>query len=632
MIAVKPEVFLVGYPEFFSAAAYKQASFEECKQWCLSKKVIAVDTETTDLNHQTAKLITIQLGDSETQWVLYMANTRPSQLLWIQDILESFDILKIFWNASYDLKIFKTSYEWDVNNVYDGMLAEIIINCGYEGTGLYTLQSAVTKYCQVHLDKEIRKEFLTGNKILSESAILYAAKDVQYLHTIRKQQLIRLEELELLRVNELEQAALHAFVEMELNGIKIDATKWKNILNDIQKDINDRYSSLKNIVLSNPECVKKYHIQGDLFNPALSAININWNSSLQVRKVLEYFGIKVDSVKEQVLSAFRHKVPLVKTYVELKKLTKLSNSFGITLLNHISEITGRVHPSFWQIKRTGRVSCSNPNLQQIPARSALGKKMRECFIPETGNKFVGGDYNALELRIIAEGSKDPVWLDAFNKEEDLHSKIAVKLFNISEAEVKTYTTFNPDITYRDLIKTINYGLAYGMSEYKLSDTMGIPVNDAKKLIKDYFKTVPRVKDFLDNLAEYGVRHGFIRTFKPYRRIRWFPQWQTMMSASKRDRFVIQGEIERKAKNAPIQGGNADLVKQALVDLKAEIKKNSWPVMLILQVHDEIISECPEAETKAWQPVMQQIMENAGKTVLQTVPCVVECKIMDYWLK
>lgn len=231
-----------------------------------------------------------------------------------------------------------------------------------------------------------------------------------------------------------------------------------------------------------------------------------------------------------------------------------------------------------------------------------------------------------ELRIIAEASNDPIWVEAFKSGKDLHSELCAMTFDIPLSQVKEPSSFKPDLKYRDIQKTINFGLAYGMSEYKLADTIEVTEDNARSIINKFFSKVPKVKEFLDTLGYLGKTRGFIRTPKPYQRIRWFDGYNNT------DDFKRQGEIERASKNHPIQGGNADMTKLALVLIYREIRANNYPVKIVHAVHDEIQCECPEEFAETWKPIMTRLMLEAAEVILKTIPMEVDCKVSDYWSK
>lgn len=204
------------------------------------------------------------------------------------------------------------------------------------------------------------------------------------------------------------------------------------------------------------------------------------------------------------------------------------------------------------------------NLNQIPSHGEIGKEIRSCFIPKKGYKIIGGDYSAMELRVIAEFSQDETWVNAFINGEDLHSKLCSMTFDIDIKDVKTPFPSKPTFTYRDVQKTISFGLSYGMSEFKLADTIQIDIQEAKDLIKKFFKAVPKVAWFLTYLGELGKTRGYIKTSIPYQRIRWFPEWKPKYANYKSLRlehkdFMALGSIERKSKNTPKLIGRIRLI-------------------------------------------------------------------------
>jgi len=235
----------------------------------------------------------------------------------------------------------------------------------------------------------------------------------------------------------------------------------------------------------------------------------------------------------------------------------------------------------------------------------------------------------MELRIIAEFSQDPVWVNAFKEGKDLHSVLCAKTFDIPETDVKKPFYLKPEMTFRDVQKIINFGLAYGMSEFKLSDTMDIVVKKAKDIIDKFFKMVPRVKAMLDMFGNLAKKHGRIRTAPPFRRIRWFPEHEFVVATND---FTKLGEIERAGKNTPIQGTNGDIIKLAISRLQTIIDDNKLDIKIILSVYDELRTECPDELAEWWKGVMEKTMIDAAKVVIKTVPIVVDCTIKKCWEK
>jgi len=336
-------------------------------------------------------------------------------------------------------------------------------------------------------------------------------------------------------------------------------------------------------------------------------------------------GVNIDSVADKELQKNKNKHSLIPLYIELSKFNKLRDSFGAPLLKFINPVTQRIHAEVWQVLSTGRISMSNPNCQQIPAHSSVGQAIKSCFVASEGYKMVSADYSGMELRCIAEYSQDPLWVNTFKEGKDLHSILCAETFSIPIERVKDPFPPKPDISYRFLQKTINFGLSYGMSEYKLADTAQIPVSEARNIIQRFFKKVPLVEHFLNKLAFAGVKYGYIRTDQYFRRVRWFPHLDTT-------NFKTVGEVERASKNSIPQGTNANITKLALCMLQDIIDKNNYDVKLLLTIHDEILSESIENFTKEWKVILEKTMIEAAQVIIKTVPIEVCGTISNYWSK
>lgn len=624
-------IYYIGESRLIDSTEFEVCDMGKCISWLNDHKIFAVDTETEGFFDFSNKIITLQIGDYDTQFVINVQTTHREDIRSLQRYFENDHWTKLFWNAKFDIKFLKWQFKWEIDNIYDGFLAECILTTGLENRQL-SLGVAAQRYCNVHLDKEVRGQI---NRVgLTDRVIKYAAEDVRYLHEIRAQQKAKIESLDLWRVLNLENESCIVFADIELNGMKLDRDKWLNVAVKTEHNTILQQEKLDGIIKTEPKLSKfiPVTVQGNLFGYEEREIQVNWASPKQTLEIVRALGIKTDSCEEQFLIKHKKTHKLIPELMTFKKQDKLAKSFGKSFLKFINPVTGRIHPDIWQILHTGRVSFSEPNLQQIPSKGELAQMMRASFIEDDGYMVVGGDYSGCELRIIAEGSKDPLWLKTFNDGGDLHSIICAKLFNIDIKDVKKPFPLKPDSTYRDVIKTLNFGLAYGMSEYKLANTIDISVEEARKIITDYFAVVPRVKAFLTSLGDYGVNNGYIKTYAPYRRIRWFGQWSPALNEEIFEESRLLGEIRRASMNTPIQGANADITKQALIDVYKYIKEHKLDIKIIITVHDEIRTRCPKDISEWWAKVMGEIMTKAGETVVKTVPMKVDCTITDCWSK
>jgi len=594
------------------------SSLNECIEYLKTLRFIGLDTETQGFDPHTKRLLLLQVGNKERQYVIDCLTTDITPL---KKILETKVVL--MHNAQFDWR-FIYHAGIDIKNIYDTFLGECILTTGYDNEDRdVSLKGVTKKYCNVDLDKSIRGDIHKG---LTEAVIEYAARDIEFLEDIMIAQLAEIDKWDLRKVLDLENKAVRVFSKMIYTGIAFDKPKLKEVTDELAVINTNLIEQLDNIVIEEaikiPSLKRYTRVQYDMFSE-VRGTTINWSSPAQKTKILNALGVKVTSVDDKTLQFNKTKHKIIPLFIEYSKYAKLTSSFGKELLTFVNPVTQRIHSSIWQILKTGRISMSEPNLQQIPAHSTLGRKIKACFKSRDGYKLVSADYSGMELRIIAEFSQDPLWLKTFREDGDLHSILCAETFDIPIEDVKKPFPPKPDISYRFLQKTVNFGLSYGMSKFKLADTAQITVNEADKIIKRFFSKVPKVEKFLNMLAHTAVYLGYIRTDLHYRRIRWFPKLD-------KEVFKTVGEVERAAKNSIPQGINANTTKQALVDLQEVIDKNSYPVYLLLTCHDEVISECREDFVDIWKPILEDTMIKAAQIIIKTIPVKVDSVVSDYW--
>jgi len=603
-----------------------------------SEVVYGVDTETSGFSFVSKKLLMLQIGDMKEQFIIDCRNLisdREMQL--IKLFLESENYVKIFHNAKFDYKFLKKKFNASTDNIFDTYLAEKILNCGKTDYG-YGLGKVVERYTGNTLNKEIRGRFTdTHSTPFTIDQIIYGAKDVEYLIDIREKQLDFIALQGLSNVCKLEMKATRVFAEIEYEGLIVDREAWDKL-----KDINIEAAGKAEVILQEyaynlPELVKYRETQLDLFaTEEVKQTIINWDSPSQVLKVFKIYFPEIEDVNGKKLNPYRYKSELIDVYIKYKEKSKLVSAFGDNFYNYVEE-DGKIHTSFQQILDTGRVSSSEPNMQQIPADNMY----RNCFIPPKGNVFVSSDYSSQELNVIAYGSQDPVFLKALENNEDLHSVCAELVFGTKWIEAA-----EPDCAYiktkekcdckahkklRTQVKTINFGLAYGMGPKKLSETINSSQQEAKNLIKDYFKAFPKIEKFLNGLGEFGKKNGYIETFPPFRRKRWFDNWTPKMYSEK-ENFMELGSIERASKNTPIQGSSADMTKLALVYIMQHIEDNNLPIKIVMTVHDQIDTICPIDLAEEWKDTMSELMEKAAKAVIKNGLLKSDTTITEKWSK
>lgn len=612
-----------------------QAELQQVIDYCKSKHIVAVDTETTGLNFMTDTMTMCQIGDMDKQFVIY---TNTVDITGLSIILEDPTITKILHNAKFDYKFIKAATGIKMINIYDTFLAERIINCGKSDFSC-SLANTLKRYFGIVLEKEIRTSFINRSvdKLFTDKQIEYGAKDVEYLLQIKDSQLPLIKRYGLEQVIELENRVVNVFAEIEFEGILLNKDAWSKTALANKLAAKGKLLDLDDEVLEHPKLKKKYkyRVQLDMFTPTeeLRRTAINWDSPLQVLKVFKNIVPKLENVNGKELLKFK-KHDLIQNYIKFKEVSKLSSTYGEKFYKYVEQ-DDKVHTNFSQILDTGRVSSSKPNMQQVPSNNTY----RNCFVPPKGYVFVSSDYASQELNVIAYGSQDPVWLKALEDGQDLHSVCADLVYKdlwinaaLPECEYmknKGKCTCPEHKRLRTNVKSVNFGLAYGMGANKLAETVSISKVAAEQLIEDYFKVFPQIGKFLDRLGEYGTNNGYITTFKPFKRRRWFTTWYPKIWTNKGSEF---SSIERASKNSPIQGSSADMTKLALIYLYEEIQDNNLPVTIVMTVHDQIDTICKEEYSKQWQLRMTELMEKAAKVIIPNGLLKAETHISPTWEK
>lgn len=619
-----------------TSTSFKEGTIDDVVEYCSKAEVLGVDTETEGFDFTCKKMIMFQIGDEHQQFVI---DTRFVSIEPLRDILESEDIIKIFHNAKFDYKFIKRWADIECANIYDTFLVERVINCGKDLR--YGLAHLCDRYLGVELNKEVRNQFigLTGQPFRDDQ-IVYGAKDVEYLLQIRQKQLPNIAKYKLENVVDLENKAVLAFSDIEYNGLDIDKDKWEVIAKQSEAEAIAMRTELDDMLVSDPRLSEFIStvVQTDLFTDFddIRKVNVKWTSPTQVLAVFQKLVPDLENVNGKQMYKYRRKYPLIDKYVKYKEKMKLATSYGKDFFKFVSG-DGKIHTSFNQILDTGRVASRKPNMQQIPANNSF----RNCFIAPEGWCFVSSDYSSQELNVIAFGSKDPVWTDALQKGQDLHSVCADLVYGdewLAGAEdgcnyllAKGKCNCPQHKKLRTNVKTINFGLAYGMGPHKLADTLDIGVKDAEALIDKYFNAFPAIGGFLDKLGSFGKKFGYIKTFPPYNRRRWFPNWYPKIWNSVSDKMEL-GSIERASKNTPIQGASADMTKLALTYMRDYIRANNAPVKLVMTVHDQIDTICKIEYADIWVEAMTGYMEHAAQKVVTNGLLKADTNISKSWEK
>jgi len=614
---------------------FKTASLQDAVDYCETQDVLSVDTETTGLDFTSDKVILFQIGTKEKQFLI---DTRSEGIELLRPILESPTILKLFHNAKFDLNFIRSSFGIRCETVYDTMLMEKVLTCGKgESASLF---NTLIRRLKIELDKTQQSSFVGHKGEFTTPQLIYAAKDVEHLIDVRYIQSKLITGNKLDNLADLENEVVISFADIEFNGLDLDQNAWLKLADNALTKAEAHMNTLDTHITTDKQ-FKKFvmsSIQGDLFpNSAdLRKIDVKWTSPTQVLSVFQCLIPKLDNVNGKELFIHRFSNPIIDEYIRYKEQMKIYTSYGERFMQNLKG-DGRVHTSFHQILDTGRVSSSKPNMQQIPADNAF----RNCFIAPEGWKFVSADYSSQELNVIAFGSQDPVWLKALEEGQDLHSVCAELVYgdkwmkaadkNCNYLVAKGKCKCKQHKKLRTNVKSINFGLAYGMGANKLAATLDISKKAAEKLIEDYFEAFPAIKGFLERLSNFGTKFGYIKTFPPYNRKRWFNTWFPKMYNS-RENSQEFASIERASKNTPIQGASADMTKKALILIRNYIKTHDIPVKVVMTVHDQIDTICEESYLKKWTIQFKLLMEEAAAEIVTNGLLKAEVSVSDCWEK
>ena len=555
--------------------------------------LLYLDIETDNINGAgldvfNSKIVTIQILLPFGKTIILKD---PKSLDNVKSLLEN--NLIIGHNLKFDSKFLKHHFGVTLYNVYDTYLAEIILSGGlYAGKhGVTRLNDLVFRYCGQTISKEEQQGFRYGVPLTKEQK-QYAANDLKYLPEIFKQQQAKIKLLKIENVINTEMKALPAIVWLELSGIYVDRER----LNELQKEIDTRRREAKQSLYE-----------------MLRTSKINLNSTQQLTKELNRLGIHVENTKSEELAKFDH--PIIKMLTEYKETEKLLNTFVVKLPNFINKKTGRIHADFFQLgAKSGRLSCTKPNLQQQPSRTL--PEWRTIFKATAGNKIITADYSQIELRILAQVSQDKEYIRAYNEGEDLHRLTASKIFNKPLEAIEKND--------RSIAKTVNFGIAYGMWTFGLQKklkTAGIEIeeNEAEGIIKGFYEAYPGVAKYLRDISTEGLKNLEVKN-----------RAGRLMKFEKPEDEKAQKSIKRESKNLPIQSLCADMVKIAMGNIFLKLEPKG--VKFINTVHDELVFECTEAQAEDVKSIVKTEMEKAGALFLIDLPCIAEVTVSDTWEK
>ena len=592
---------------------FKEEQFTAWVEKLKQAKLFAFDTETTSLSYMDAEIVgvsfCIEPGKAAYVPVAHDYPDAPDQLTrdyvleTLKPILESPSAIKVGQHIKYDKNVL-ANYDITLNGIgFDTMLESYMLNSTAQRHDMDSLALAYLGHKTIHFEDIAGKgaKQLTFNQINLDEAGPYAAEDADItlrLHHAIWEKLEPIDSLKRLLID-VEVPLACVLSRMEQQGVLIDSQQ----LSQQSQDLATRIAELE----------KEVHEEaGETFN---------LGSTKQLQHILfEKMSLPIikktpkgaPSTSEDVLQELALEYPLPQKIMEYRGLTKLKNTYTDKLPKMINHRTGRVHTSYHQaVTATGRLSSTDPNLQNIPIRNEAGRRVRQAFVPRKGNKIVAADYSQIELRIMAHLSKDKGLLDAFANGKDIHKATAAEVFGIALDDVTT--------EQRRSAKAINFGLIYGMSAFGLAKQLNIPRNEAQKYMDLYFERYPGVLDYMDSTRESAKEKGYVETV--FGRRLYLPDIKASNGARRKG-------AERAAINAPMQGTAADVIKMAMIKVDDWIAKNaSDDVTMMMQVHDELVFEIKEDKIDDYVSTIKTLMESAATL---NVPLDVEVGIGENW--
>lgn len=573
-----------------------------------SQSFFCFDTETTGISPFSDNLVGISFSFKEGEaFFVYLPAERTKALEWLKffkPYFENPNLMKIGQNIKFDI-LFLKAYGIEVRGqFFDTMIAHYLLQP--------EMKHNMDYLSEVYLNyKTITYEELCGPKGKGQLPIRsvdhkclcdYAAEDADVTLKLKNklEPLIKESNLEFL-FYEVEMPLISVLVDMEWEGVRIDI----EALHSLSVDFTKQLSEIEN---------KVYNLIGD---------QINLSSPKQVGELI-FEKLKLDekakktktgqySTSEEVLESLRGKHEIVGLILDYRGIKKLLSTYVDALPALINSKSGKIHTSFNQaVTATGRLSSSNPNLQNIPVRDEMGREIRKAFIADKDCKLISADYSQIELRLLAHFSKDPHMLCDFNAERDVHASTAAKIFKVDLMDVTS--------DMRRKAKTANFGIIYGISAFGLAERLSISRSEAKSLIDGYFDTYPTIKTFIEKSIENARKNGYVETM--FNRKRYLPDINSRNA-------TVRNFAERNAVNAPIQGTAADIIKIAMVKLYNRLLKENLQSKMILQIHDELILNVPSMELERVKSIIKEEMQNAVKI---SVPLTVEAGVGDNWLE
>ena len=587
---------------FFQLITDAEGVRNTCRELA-GERFLGFDTETTELDPYRGDLRLVQFSTGKATYVIDLKNfgsngslRENSDLAPLRDLFADREKIKIAHNAKFDAKWVRHHLGAEINGIFDTFLASQLIAAG-DSERRHSLADVAQFFTGTELDKSEQVSDWSGE--LSQSQIEYAARDAAIMVPLREQVFERLKNDDLIRAARLEFDCVVPIAEMELSGFYLDELRWREQLDRVKVAQEKAADELQDMLSAGVA-------QATLFGRA----EINLDSQQQVTDALLNLGVPVpDTTRAWQLQPLAEQYPVVAKLLEYRGVAKSLSSFGENILEFIEPKTGRINADFRQIGApTGRFSCSNPNLQQIPHE----EQYRRCFKAPDGRKLVIADYSQIELRILADFSGDPNFIKAFVSGEDFHTTTASQVFGVAPENVTS--------EQRSFAKRLNFGVVYGIGASRFGLMTGLSQNDAENTMRKYFGTYRGLDSYLRQSGSDVISKRIARTASNRMLRLRFDDTDRQQVASAR----------RYGVNMPIQGTSADILKRALRLLHEELRGTSGNLVNI--VHDEVIVECDAAEADSIAEKLDRAMCQAGEEYVKTVPVKVDVHVADEWTK
>ena len=611
---VSEEESIQGYKTIATTSHFYQHVDTPISRKLLLKKLqqqtsVCFDTETTGLKALEVELIGISFS-----WEIgkgYYVSF-PDDQIETKAVLEEFrsffeniSIEKIGHNLKYDIKVL-SNYGIPVKgNLFDTMIAHYLINPDMRH-GMDILAETYLNYQPISITKLIGKKGknqLSMRDVPIKDQTEYAVEDADITLQLKKHFIEELKKGNVIKLfNEIELPLVSVLTAMEIEGINLNTDFLKELSIHLTDDINRLEKSIFE------EAGEEFNIASPKQLGVVLFENMKLVDKPKKTKTGQY------STAEDVLSNLSKDHTIIANVLEYRQFKKLQSTYVDALPNEINPNTGRVHTAYAQaVAATGRLSSTNPNLQNIPIRTERGKQVRKAFIPRDQNHvLLAADYSQIELRIIAALSEEETMIEAFKNGEDIHASTAAKVFNVPLSEVTREQRSNA--------KTVNFGIIYGVSAFGLSNQTDLTRKESKGLIDLYYETYPKLKNYMSAQVDFARDHGYVETVLQRRRY--------LKDINSRN-AIVRGAAERNAVNAPIQGSAADIIKIAMINIFKRFEKEGFKSKMLLQVHDELVFDAHKDELEIIKPIIKYEMEHAFEMI---VPLDVEMGIGENWLE